>query len=209
MSGAASNNIMETMGGDDDGARLSQASLPSVGSDEQEEAQAEPAEQEEAQAEPAEQEDAQAEPAELPAESAERQPAQEVQEEKFPVGRFQQYCTAKQVNLKTRMVAGGQICKLNADKNGFNKFSNDMVDIFWDETLQKHGIIVTNHNACRNWAAAQDQGCTRGDRCRFYHFAPGSLVVNFSVKKPTLIAYIPVLFAGDSKAREFRWSKGD
>ena len=107
------------------------------------------------------------------------------------------------------MVAGGQICKLNADKSGFNDSSNDSVDIFYDETLQKHGIVVTNRNACRNWAAAQDQGCTRGDKCRFYHFAPGDLVDNFIGKEPHKIADIPVMMAGNAKAREFRWSKVD
>ena len=168
------------------------------------------AQQLEAQAEPAEQEDAQAEPAELPAEPAERQPAQEVQEEKgFPLALFQQYCTTKQVKLQTRIVAGNQICKLKADKSGFNDSSNDFVDIFFDETLQKHGIVVTNRNACRNWAAAQDQGCTRGDKCRFYHFAPGDLVDNFIGREPRKIGDIPVMLAGNAKAREYRWSETD
>ena len=192
---------METMEGEEDSAPLSQQSVASIGSD---------AQREEAQAESVEQEDAQAEPTDLQAEPAERQSAQEVQEEKeFPVALFKEYCNNKQVNLKTRIVAGNQICKLNADKNGFNDFSDNSVDIYYDETLQKHGIIVTNRNACRNWAAAQDQGCTRGDKCRFYHFAPGDLVDNFIGKEPHKIADIPVMLAGNAKAREFRWSKVD
>ena len=200
MSEEASSNVIANMEGEDDGAQLSQQSVASSEGD---------AQQLGAQAESAEQENAHAEPPELPDEPAERQPAQQVQEEKFPVGRFQQYCDAKQVNLKTRMVAGSQICKLKADKSGFNDSSNDFVDIFFDETLQKHGIVVTNRNACRNWAAAQDQGCTRGDKCRFYHFAPGDLVDNFIGKEPHKIADIPVMMAGNAKAREFRWSKVD
>ena len=200
MSEEASSNVIANMEGDDDSAQLSQQSVASSEGD---------AQQLGAQAESAEQENAHAEPPELPDEPAERQPAQQVQEEKFPVGRFQQYCDAKQVNLKARMLAGSQICKLKADKSGFNDSSNDFVDIFFDETLQKHGIVVTNRNACRNWAAAQDQGCTRGDKCRFYHFAPGDLVDNFIGKEPHKIADIPVLMAGNAKAREFRWSKED
>ena len=200
MSEEASRSVIETMGGDEDSAQLSQQSVASSEGD---------AQQLGAQAESAEQENAHAEPPELPDEPAERQTAQQVQEEKFPVGRFQQYCDAKQVNLKTRMLAGSQICKLKADKNGFNDGSNDSVDIYYDSALEKHGIIVTNRNACRNWAAAQDQGCTRRDKCRFYHFAPGDLVDNFIGKEPRKIADIPVLLAGDAKAREYRWSKED
>ena len=202
MSGAtSSSNVMETMEGEEDSAPLSQQSVASIGSD---------AQREEAQAESVEQEDAQAEPTDLQAEPAERQSAQEVQEEKeFPVAHFKEYCDSKQVNLRTRIVAGNQICKLNADKNGFNDFSDNSVDIYYDETLQKHGIIVTNRNACRNWAAAQDQGCTRGDKCRFYHFAPGDLVDNFIGRDPHKITDIPVMLAGNAKAREFRWSKED
>ena len=125
------------------------------------------------------------------------------------MARFAEWCDDKQVGIRARKVGKFQVCKIKADKNGFNEFSNDMLDIFWDETLEKHGIIVTNRNACRNWAAAQDQGCTRGDKCRFYHFAPGDLVDNFIGKEPNKIADIPVLLAGDAKAREFRWSKED
>ena len=200
MSGEASSNVIANMEGEEDGAQLSQQSLASSEGD---------AQQLGAQAESAEQENAHAEPPELPDEPAERQPAQQVQEEKFPVARFQQYCDATQVNLKTRMLAGSQICKLKADKYGFNVGSNDSVDIYYDTSLEEHGIIVTNGNACRNYAAAQGEGCTRGDKCRFYHFAPGDLVDNFIGKEPHKIADIPVMMAGNAKAREFRWSKAD
>ena len=200
MSEEASSNVIANMEGDDDSAQLSQQSVASSEGD---------AQQLGAQAESAEQENAHAEPPELPDEPAERQPAQQVQEEKFPVGRFQQYCDAKQVNLKARMLAGSQICKLKADKYGFNDGSSDSVDIYYDTTLEKHGIVVTNRNACRNWAAAQDQGCTRGDKCRFYHFAPGDLVDNFIGKEPHKIADIPIMMAGHPKAKEFRWSEAD
>ena len=201
MSEEASSNVIANMEGEDEGAQLSQQSVASSEGD---------AQQLGAQAESAEQENAHAEPPELPDEPAERQPAQEVREEKgFPLACFQQYCTKQQVQLKTRMLAGSQICKLKADKSGFNDSSNDFVDIFFDETLQKHGIVVTNRNACRNWAAAQDQGCTRGDKCRFYHFAPGDLVDNFIGREPRKIGDIPVMLAGNAKAREYRWSETD
>ena len=143
---------MDTMGGDEDSAQLSQTSVASIGSD---------AQREEAQAEPAEQEDAQAEPAELPAEPAERQPAQEVQEEKeFPLALFKEYCNNKQVNLKTRIVAGNQICKLNADKNGFNDYSNESVDIYFDETYKSTASL--SQTAVR--AATGPQRKTKGAR---------------------------------------------
>ena len=125
------------------------------------------------------------------------------------MARFKDWCNDRQVALRARKVGKFQVCKIKADKNGFNEYSNDMLDIFWDDTLAKHGVIVTNRNACRNYAAAQGEGCTRGDKCKFYHFAPGDLVDNFIGREPRKIGDIPVMLAGNAKAREYRWSDTD
>ena len=197
------NSVMKNM--DDDSAQLSQQSMSSLDDERQDAAnQAEQAEEEGAGAEQAQ------EPPELPEAQAERQLAPEVQEEKgYSVERFKDYCNDHQVKIKPRTVGKFQVCKIKADKNGFNQFSNDMLDIFWDDTLEKHGIIVTNRNACRNYAAAQGEGCTREDKCKFYHFAPGDLVDNFIGRQPRKIGDIPVMLAGNAKAREYRWSDTD
>ena len=197
------NSVMKSM--DDGNAQLSQQSMSSVDDEQQDAAnQAEQAEEEGAGAEQAQ------EPPELPEAQAERQLAPKLQEEKeYSLARFAEWCDDKQVGIRTRKVGKFQVCKIKADKNGFNEFSNDMLDIFWDETLEKHGIIVTNRNACRNYAAAQGEGCTRGDKCRFYHFAPGDLVDNFIGREPRKIGDIPVMLAGNAKAREYRWSETD
>ena len=151
-----------------------------------------------------------AEPAaEAPAETAVAQPAQYPEEKEYTVGLFQAYCDDKQAVIKTRNIGDKQVCKIKADNAGFNKNANNAVDIFWDETLQKHGIIVTSRNACRNWAAAEGQGCTRGKSCRYFHFAPGDLVDNFIGKNPRKIGDIPVSLAGHQRAKEYRWSQED
>jgi hypothetical protein len=197
------NSVMKNL--DDDNTQLSQQSVSSVDDEQQDAAnQAERAEEEGAGAQRAQ------EPPELPEAQAERQPAPQLQEEKeYSVARFKDWCNDKQVGIRARKVGKFQVCKIKADKNGFNEYSNDMLDIFWDDTLAKHGVIVTNRNACRNYAAAQGEGCTRGDKCRFYHFAPGDLVDNFIGREPHKIGDIPVMLAGNAKAREYRWSETD
>jgi hypothetical protein len=197
------NNVMKNL--DDENVQLSQQSVSSVDDEQQDAAnQAERAEEEGAGAQRAQ------EPPELPEAQAERQRAPQLQEEKeYSVARFKDWCNDKQVGIRARKVGKFQVCKIKADKNGFNEYSNDMLDIFWDDTLAKHGVIVTNRNACRNYAAAQGEGCTRGDKCRFYHFAPGDLVDNFIGREPHKIGDIPVMLAGNAKAREYRWSETD
>ena len=151
-----------------------------------------------------------AEPAaEAPDETAVAQPAQHPEEKEYTVGLFQEYSEDKQAVIKTRNIGDRQVCKIKADNAGFNKNANNAVDIFWDAALEKHGIIVTSRNACRNWAAAEGQGCTRGKSCRYFHFAPGDLVDNFIGKNPRKIGDIPVMMAGHQRAKEYRWSKED
>ena len=130
----------------------------------------------------------------------------ENEQKTFPLERFQAYCNKFQVPLSTRNVAGLQIHRLKSNKKGFESNSNDCGDIIYDSGTGRHGIVVSNRNACRAFSAG---ACTYGDKCKYYHKDPGDIVDNFIGNKPKTFAEAPAIVMGDSKAKEYRWSERD
>jgi hypothetical protein len=102
------------------------------------------------------------------------------------------------------------VIKVNADKENLNPSGETKLDVWvggWEQkTPQFMGIIVTNRNACRSFAAGE---CTRR-KCNFYHANPGDLVDNLVFGGYQVLEERPPSdLLLDRKAKNYFWSDRD
>ena len=102
------------------------------------------------------------------------------------------------------------VIKVNADKENLNPSGETKLEVWvggWEQkTPQFMGIIVTNRNACRSFAAGE---CTR-HKCNFYHANPGDLVDNLVFGGYQVLEERPPSdLLLDRKAKHYFWSDRD
>ena len=147
--------------------------------------------------------------------NVDQQEGELVERQEFKVSRLNicdqviPYFESKSEGCYQAKMGNQKVLKMKADKENLNPSGETKLDVWvgaWEQkTPQFKGIIVTNRNACRNFAAGD---CKR-KKCHFYHAAPGDLVDNLVSGYQVLDGRPPSDLLLDRKAKGYFWTDED